>query len=166
MRTRTYPGKAKAMIVTRSRLHAVRYRLALERGYPYEAMVAFSGTVTDPDDDMKYTEAQMNSVPETQTASTFEQAQYRFLIVADKYQTGFDEPLLTAMYVDKQPINPKARSFSPTPRGALQASPDGQATPVQPRGNRPRRPGPSRRTRTHSRRSRHRAPPPYEPSRP
>jgi type I restriction enzyme, R subunit len=100
-------GKAKAMIVTRSRLHAVRYRLALgrylkDRGYPYQAMVAFSGTVTDPDDGQKYTEAEMNGVPQAQTAATFEQRPYRFMVVANKFQTGFDEPLLTAMYVDKQ----------------------------------------------------------------
>ena len=103
-------GKAKAMIVTRSRLHAVRYRLAVdrylkERGYPFRALVAFSGTVHD--DGQSYTEAGMNSVGkkrtigERQTAKEFEGPEYRFLIVANKFQTGFDQPLLHTMYVDK-----------------------------------------------------------------
>ena len=98
-------GKAKAMIVTRSRLHAVRYRLAVdkylaERGYPFKAMVAFSGTVQDGG--RAYTEAGMNGFPEGQTAKMFERAEYRFLIVANKFQTGFDQPLLHTMYVDKK----------------------------------------------------------------
>jgi len=98
-------GKAKAMIVTRSRLHAVRYRLAVdkylaERGYPFKALVAFSGTV--PDGGQAYTESNMNGFPEAQTAKTFERPEYRFLIVANKFQTGFDQPLLHTMYVDKK----------------------------------------------------------------
>jgi type I restriction enzyme R subunit len=98
-------GKAKAMIVTRSRLHAVRYRLAVdkylaERGYPFKALVAFSGTVQDGG--QSYTESNMNGVPETQTAKAFERPEYRFLIVANKFQTGFDQPLLHTMYVDKK----------------------------------------------------------------
>jgi len=98
-------GKAKAMIVTRSRLHAVRYRLAVnkyfsERGYPFKALVAFSGTVQDGG--QSYTESNMNGFPETQTAKTFERPEYRFLIVANKFQTGFDQPLLHTMYVDKK----------------------------------------------------------------
>ncbi|HXF66132.1 MAG TPA: RNA-binding domain-containing protein [Burkholderiales bacterium] len=98
-------GKAKAMIVTRSRLHAVRYKLAVdrylaERGYPFKALVAFSGTVRDGGKD--YTEANMNGFPEAQTARTFERPEYRFLIVANKFQTGFDQPLLHTMYVDKK----------------------------------------------------------------
>jgi type I restriction enzyme R subunit len=98
-------GKAKSMIVTRSRLHAVRYKLAVdkllaERGYPFKALVAFSGTVRDGGKD--YTESGMNSFPETQTAKTFEQPAYRFLVVANKFQTGFDQPLLHTMYVDKK----------------------------------------------------------------
>jgi type I restriction enzyme, R subunit len=98
-------GKAKAMIVTRSRLHAVRYRLAVdkylaERGYPFKAIVAFSGTVQDGG--QSYTEAGMNGFPETQTAKAFEQPEVRFLIVANKFQTGFDQPLLHTMYVDKK----------------------------------------------------------------
>jgi len=98
-------GKAKAMIVTRSRLHAVRYKLAVdkylaERGYPFKALVAFSGTVQDGGE--SYTEPGMNGFPEAQTAKTFERPEYRFLIVANKFQTGFNQPLLHAMYVDKK----------------------------------------------------------------
>lgn len=98
-------GKAKAMIVTRSRLHAVRYKLMLdaylkERAYPYKALVAFSGTVNDAGID--YTEASMNGISERQTAATFHGPEYRFLVVAEKFQTGFDEPLLHTMHVDKK----------------------------------------------------------------
>ncbi len=98
-------GRAKAMIVTRSRLHAVRYKLAVDRyladrGEPFKALVAFSGTVTDGGRD--YTEANMNGFPDSQTAKMFERPEYRFLIVANKFQTGFDQPLLHTMYVDKK----------------------------------------------------------------
>lgn len=98
-------GKAKAMIVTRSRLHAVRYKLAIdkyieERGYPFKALVAFSGTVDDGG--RGYTESGMNGFSEGQTAKTFERPENRFLIVANKFQTGFDQPLLHTMYVDKK----------------------------------------------------------------
>src|SRR5437870_6316074 len=98
-------GKAKAMIVTRSRLHAVRYKQAVDRylkdkGYPYKALVAFSGTVQDRGID--YTESHMNGFPEMHTAEMFKQNQYRILIVANKFQTGFDQPLLHTMYVDKK----------------------------------------------------------------
>ena len=98
-------GRAKAMIVTRSRLHALRYKLAVdaclaERGHPFKALVAFSGTVNDRG--RPYTEAGMNGFPETQTARTFEGPDYRFLIIANKFQTGFDQPLLHTMYVDKK----------------------------------------------------------------
>ncbi len=98
-------GKAKAMIVTRSRLHAVRYKLAVdkyvkERGYSFKALVAFSGTVTDGGH--PYAEPGMNGFPEAQTARMFERPEYRFLIVANKFQTGFDQPLLHTMYVDKK----------------------------------------------------------------
>lgn len=98
-------GRAKAMIVTKSRLHAVRYKRVMdtylrEHGYDFKALVAFSGTVIDGG--VEYTEGQMNGVSETQTAGEFKRDQYKFLIVAEKFQTGFDEPLLTAMYVDKK----------------------------------------------------------------
>ena len=98
-------GRAKAMIVTRSRLHAVRYKLAVDRhlaelGNPFKILVAFSGTVQDGGH--SYTEANMNSISEAQTARTFEAPEYRMLIVANKFQTGFDQPLLQTMYVDKK----------------------------------------------------------------
>lgn len=98
-------GKAKAMVVTRSRLHAVCYKLAFDgylkrKAYPYKALVAFSGTVKDGGVD--YTESGMNCFPEKQTAEVFKHNEYRFLIVANKFQTGFDQPLLHTMYVDKK----------------------------------------------------------------
>ncbi|MEZ4647520.1 MAG: putative DNA binding domain-containing protein [Candidatus Eisenbacteria bacterium] len=102
---RQIDGHAKAMIVTRSRLHAVRYIRALRKhleasGYPYKALVAFSGSVKDGAGD--YTEANLNGIPDTQTARTFGEHEYRFLVVANKFQTGFDQPLLHTMYVDKK----------------------------------------------------------------
>jgi len=104
-------GRAKAMIVTRSRLHAVRYKLALDRylagkGHPWKSLVAFSGTVKDGGE--SYTESGMNSagedrvIGERQTAAEFDKPEYRFLVVANKFQTGFDQPLLHTMYVDKK----------------------------------------------------------------
>ena len=104
-------GRAKAMIVTRSRLHAVRYKRALdaylrEKGHPWRTLVAFSGTVRDKGKD--YTESGMNSarsghvIGEKQTADEFAKPEYRFLVVANKFQTGFDQPLLHTMYVDKK----------------------------------------------------------------
>lgn len=100
-------GKAKAMVVTKSRLHAVRYKIAFdkylkEKGYTHKALVAFSGTVRDIDTKLEYTEGQMNKVPESQTAEEFKNDEYKFLIVAEKFQTGFDQPLLSVMYVDKK----------------------------------------------------------------
>ena len=98
-------GRAKAMIVTRSRLHAVRYKLAVDQHLAelrssFKALVAFSGTVQDGG--QSYTESSMNSIPEAQTANTFEAPEYRILIAANKFQTGFDQPLLQTMYVDKK----------------------------------------------------------------
>ena len=98
-------GRAKAMIVTRSRLHAVRYKLAVDRylselGNPFKSLVAFSGPVKDGG--QSYTESGMNGFPEAQTANTFDRPEFRFLIAANKFQTGFDQPLLHTMYVDKK----------------------------------------------------------------
>ena len=100
-------GKAKAMIVTSSRLHAVRYKLAVDKylgalGCPFKAVVAFTGKVKDPMDGKEYTESGMNGFPEKDTADRFEGDEYRILIVASKFQVGFDQPKLTAMYVDKK----------------------------------------------------------------
>ncbi|MCS4038725.1 type I restriction endonuclease subunit R [Salinibacter ruber] len=98
-------GKAKSMIVTRSRLHAVRFKRVLddyldEQGYAYDALVAFSGIVED--EGIEYTEASMNGFSDARTRSEFERDEYRFLVVANKFQTGFDQPLLHTMYVDKK----------------------------------------------------------------
>ncbi len=98
-------GRARAMIVTRSRLQAIRYKQAVDRylkehGYPYKSLVAFSGTVKVKE--LVYTEANMNGFPDSQTVETFKQEPYRILIVANKFQTGFDQPLLHTMYVDKK----------------------------------------------------------------
>ena len=100
-------GKAKAMIVTSSRLHAVRYKLAMDaylksQGIPYKALVAFTDVVKDPKDGQEYTESNMNGFPDTATADRFEGDEFRFLIVASKFQTGFDQPKLVSMYVDKK----------------------------------------------------------------
>ncbi len=100
-------GQAKAMIVTRSRLHAVRYkrtidRLIRENHLPFNALVAFSGEVLDPDLQEKFTEGGMNEFSDRQTAEEFKLPENRLLIVANKYQTGFDQPLLHTMYVDKK----------------------------------------------------------------
>ncbi len=99
-------GKAKAMVVTSSRLHAVRYKLAIdkyiaEKGYTdISALVAFSGKVIDEMGDL-FTEPGMNHFPESETAERFGSDGYQVLVVAEKFQTGFDQPLLHTMYVDK-----------------------------------------------------------------
>jgi len=102
-------GKAKAMVVTSSRLHAVRYKEAFdkyiaENGYSgIKTLVAFSGTVIDPEIREKtYTEVGMNAgIKEKELPKKFDGGEYQVLIVAEKYQTGFDQPLLHTMYVDK-----------------------------------------------------------------
>src|SRR5690625_693162 len=97
--------RAKAMVVTRSRLHAVRYKLAFDayiRQHHYtdlNTLIAFSGTVDDEVD--SYTEVGMNDMSEAELPEKFSTDSYQVLIVAEKYQTGFDEPLLHTMYVDK-----------------------------------------------------------------
>lgn len=112
-------GHAKAMVVTRSRLHAVRTKEAIDRyiarmGYdqgahPLRALVAFSGTVTDPDVPEKdWTEPEINGFSEGELPKKFRTDDYRVLVVAEKYQTGFDEPLLHTMYVDKKLAGVKA----------------------------------------------------------
>ena len=97
-------GKAKAMVVTSSRENAVKYYLFfreyLQENYPqYKALVAFSGDKEI--DGESYSEAGLNGVSESMLKDEFKKDNYRFLIVAEKYQTGFDEPLLHTMYVDK-----------------------------------------------------------------
>ncbi len=99
-------GRAKAMVVTSSRLHAVRYKQAIDaylaqKGYTdLAALVAFSGRVVD-EKGLPYTEAGMNGFPAAETARRFDGEDYQVLIVAEKFQTGFDQPLLHTMYVDK-----------------------------------------------------------------
>jgi type I restriction enzyme R subunit len=102
-------GHAKAMVVTGSRLEAVRYkqefdRYISEKGYPIKSLVAFSGTVEDDKVPEKtYTEVEMNhGLKEKELPETFAKPDYRVLLVAEKYQTGFDQPLLHTMYVDKR----------------------------------------------------------------
>ena len=100
-------GRGKAMLVTRSRLHAVKYKQVVdkylkEKGYvDTRALVAFSGTVED-ENGVEHTEPQMNGFGEKELPARFESADYHLLIVAEKYQTGFDQPLLHTMYVDKK----------------------------------------------------------------
>jgi type I restriction enzyme R subunit len=103
-------GRAKAMVVTGSRLHAVRYKQAFdkyiaEKGYTdIKTLVAFSGSVDDPDlPGTSYTEPEMNGgLGYKQLPEKFTTDEYQVLIVAEKYQTGFDQPLLHTMYVDKR----------------------------------------------------------------
>ncbi|SEN04791.1 type I restriction endonuclease [Bradyrhizobium sp. OK095] len=103
-------GRAKAMVVTGSRLAAVKYKLAFDyyikdRGYSgIRSLVAFSGTVEDPDSPgSSYTEVSMNGgLAESELPETFDRDDYRVLLVAEKYQTGFDQPLLQTMYVVKR----------------------------------------------------------------
>lgn len=108
-------GRGKAMVVTSSRIQAVRYKQAFER-YLKEnkytdirPLVAFSGTVKDPETGIEYTEPSMNldvvtgkPISESQLPERFASSDYQVLLVANKYQTGFDQPLLCAMYVDKR----------------------------------------------------------------
>lgn len=105
-------GKGKAMLVTASRLHAVRYffemkRYIQERGYDdLDVLVAFSGEVKDGGE--SFTESSMNKtksgkkITESQTKEYFHGDEFNILVVAEKYQTGFDEPLLHTMFVDKK----------------------------------------------------------------
>ncbi|EJF0769982.1 type I restriction endonuclease subunit R [Campylobacter upsaliensis] len=97
--------KAKAMIVTSSRENAVKYyrffKKYLQENYPeYQALVAFSGVKEINGE--SYSEVGLNGFSEAMLKDEFKKDNYRFLIVAEKYQTGFDEPLLHTMYVDKR----------------------------------------------------------------
>lgn len=108
-------GCAKAMVVTGSRLNAVRYMSSFqkyidENNYTdIKPLVAFSGKVRDPETDAEYTEPSMNidivtgkNISEAQLPDKFASSDYQLLLAANKYQTGFDQPLLCAMYVDKR----------------------------------------------------------------
>jgi len=103
--TKKLKGKAKGMIVTQDIKAAIRYCKAItkllgERGNPFKALVAFSGEKEV--DGIAYTEAGMNGFGESDTRDKFDKDEYRLLIVANKYLTGFDQPKLSAMYVDKK----------------------------------------------------------------
>ena len=102
-------GRAKAMVVTGSRLEAVRYKQSFDRhiqkkGYAIKSLVAFSGTVEDDRlAGVTYTEPGMNhGISEKELPEKFATAEYQVLLVAEKYQMGFDQPLLHTMYVDKR----------------------------------------------------------------
>lgn len=113
--TQKIGGKAKAMVVTSSRLHAVRYyfefqKYIKENHYTdIKALVAFSGKVKDPDlQDEELTEVKLNGFSEKELPARFGTDEFQILLVADKYQTGYDQPLLHTMYVDKKLSGVKA----------------------------------------------------------
>ena len=98
-------GQAKAMVVTASRLHALRYKRALDK-YCAEhgigdvgVLAAFSGKLEDEGEE--WTESRVNGFPDSETPRRFDTDEWQILVVAEKYQTGFDQPKLYAMYVDK-----------------------------------------------------------------
>lgn len=98
-------GKAKGMVVTQNIETAIRYyqaitRLLAKQGNPFKALIAFSGSKIV--DGVEYTEADINGFAETDTKDKFDTDEYRLLVVANKYLTGFDQPKLCAMYVDKK----------------------------------------------------------------
>lgn len=101
LRKKEIGGKAKAIVVTSSRKNAVQYKIAFDAylssiNSPYKTIVAFSGEIEGE------TETQLNGFPSDNIPKEFERNEYRFLIVANKFQTGFDQPLLHTMYVDKK----------------------------------------------------------------
>lgn len=103
--TKKLKGKAKAMVITQSIESAIRYYQALQhllnqRGNPFKIVIAFSGEKEIGG--IKYTEAQMNGFSESETKDKFNEDDYRILVVANKYLTGFDQPKLSAMYIDKK----------------------------------------------------------------
>ena len=88
---------AKAMIVTRSRLHCVKYKLEFDKqleklGNPFKSLVAFTGKITDKDLEIDYTESSMNGFADKITEEKFKDDDNKILIVNNKFQTGFDEP--------------------------------------------------------------------------
>ncbi|WP_420538263.1 type I restriction endonuclease subunit R [Methylotuvimicrobium alcaliphilum] len=98
-------GKGKGMVVTQNIEAAIRYYKAIRRileaqGNPFKVLIAFSGTKEV--DGIEYTEADINGFAETDTKDKFDTDEYRLLVVANKYLTGFDQPKLCAMYVDKK----------------------------------------------------------------
>ncbi len=103
--TKKLKGNAKAMVITQSIESAIRYYLAFNRilalkGNPFKVVVAFSGKKTV--DGVEYTEGDLNGFAEKDTRDKFDSEAYRVLVVANKYLTGFDQPKLCTMYVDKK----------------------------------------------------------------
>lgn len=103
--TKKLKGKAKGMVVTQSIESAINYYLALKtllkaKGNPFNVVLAFSGKKTV--NGIEYTEESMNGFAEKDTKDKFDEDDYKLLVVANKYLTGFDQPKLTAMYVDKK----------------------------------------------------------------
>lgn len=97
-------GNAKAMVITQNIKSAIRYYQALktklaEYGNPFKLAIAFSGEKEV--DGIQYTEAMLNGFSETDTRDKFDEDDYKILVVANKYLTGFDQPKLSTMYVDK-----------------------------------------------------------------
>lgn len=106
--SRKINGQAKAMVVTGSRAHAVLYKNMFDKiiedepeFFPFKCLVAFS-PFTDKDTGVKYSEEDLNDIGSSDITKAFEKKEYRILIVANKYQVGFDQPLLHTMYVDKK----------------------------------------------------------------
>jgi type I restriction enzyme, R subunit len=103
--TKKLKGKAKGMVITQNIEAAIRYYKALDKqlkemGYPFKILIAFSGKKIV--DGIEYTEGAINGFGENDTREKFELDDYRLLVVANKYLTGFDQPKLCAMYVDKK----------------------------------------------------------------
>lgn len=103
--TKKLKGKAKGMVVTQNIMSAIRYYLAIKRiledkGNPFKIAIAFSGKKTV--DGIEYSEAEMNGFSEKDTRDKFDSDEYRLLVVANKYLTGFDQPKLCTMYIDKK----------------------------------------------------------------
>ena len=103
-------GKAKAMVVVGSRKEAVRWKLAIDKyikakGYPLGTLVAFSGDVDDKDsgpDPFNEKSSSLNPGLKSDIREAFQGEDYQILLVANKFQTGFDQPLLCGMYVDRR----------------------------------------------------------------
>ena len=103
--TKKLKGKAKAIVATQSIESAIRYYFAMQRlldakGNPFKIIIAFSGKKTV--NGIEYTEENINGFAEKETREKFDEDEYRMLVVANKYLTGFDQPKLSAMYVDKK----------------------------------------------------------------
>ena len=105
VKTRKLKNKAKAMVVTQSIESAIRYYKSLQnilnsKGNPFKIIIAFSGKKLV--DGVEYTEAELNGFADSKTKEMFNKDEYRILVVANKYLTGFDQPKLSAIYVDKK----------------------------------------------------------------